>query len=120
MALGAGRGEVGWQVLREVIAWVAVGIALGLPVTLEGGKLVEKSLYGLSANDPLSLVAACVVLAVAGVVAGYLPARRASRVDPVVALRYEWRSIQPASVSGPESLCEVFLLDSLGERRYSP
>ena len=89
MALGAGRGEVGWQVLREVIVWVAAGIALGLPVTFEGGKLVEKMLYGLSANDPLSLMAACVVLAVAGVVAGYLPARRASRVDPVVALRYE-------------------------------
>ena len=90
MALGAGRDEVGWQVLREVIVWVAAGIALGLlPVTFGGGKLVEKMLYGLSANDPLSLVVACVVLAVAGVVAGYLPARRASRVDPVVALRCE-------------------------------
>jgi len=69
--------------------WIFAGIALGIPVTLEGGHLVQKMLYGLSATDSYSLVAAVVTLVLAGLVAGYLPARRASRVDPVVALRYE-------------------------------
>ena len=89
MALGAGRHEVGWQVMREVILWIAVGIIIGFPVTLGGGRLVRSMLYGLSSSDPLSLVAAIVVLAIAGLTAGYLPARKASRVDPMVALRYE-------------------------------
>jgi ABC-type antimicrobial peptide transport system permease subunit len=89
MALGAERGEVGWQVMREVFVWIAVGIAVGLPVTLAGGRLVKTMLYGLSGSDPSSLIAAVVVLGLAGLAAGYLPARRASRVEPMVALRYE-------------------------------
>lgn len=89
MALGASRAEVSWRVLREAMVWVVAGVALGLPVTLEGGRLVEKMLYGMSGTDPLSLTVACVVLAAAGITAGYLPARRAARVDPMVALRYE-------------------------------
>jgi predicted permease len=89
MALGAGRAEVGWRVLREIALLVAGGIAVGLPVTLEGARLLDKMLYGLKGTDPLSLTAAVLVLVLAGVVAGYLPARRASRIDPVVALRYE-------------------------------
>jgi len=89
MALGASREEVSWRVMREVMAWVVAGIALGLPVTLEGGRLVQKMLYGMSGTDPLSLTIACVVLAAAGIFAGYLPARRAARVDPMVALRCE-------------------------------
>jgi predicted permease len=89
MALGASRGAVGWQVMREVILWVTVGIIVGFPVTLGGGRLVRTMLYGLSGSDPLSLAAAIVVLVIAGFTAGYLPARKASRVDPMVALRYE-------------------------------
>jgi ABC-type antimicrobial peptide transport system permease subunit len=89
MALGASRTEVRWRVLREVIVWLAAGIALGLPVMLGGARLAAKMLYGLSGTDPLSLTAAVGVLLIAGLIAGYLPARRASRVDPVVALRYE-------------------------------
>lgn len=89
MALGAARADVGWQVMREVSLWIVAGIAVGVPVTLEGGKLVQKMLFGLKGTDTLSLVAAVGVLLIAGLVAGYLPARRASRVDPVVALRYE-------------------------------
>jgi len=89
MAVGAERAEVGWQVMREVLIWIVVGIAVGLPVTLAGARLVTSMLYGLSGSDPLSLIAAVVVLALAGLAAGYLPARRASRVEPMVALRYE-------------------------------
>lgn len=89
MALGAGRSEVGRRVMREVVVWILAGIAVGLPVTLAGGRLVRTMLYGLSGSDPLSLIAAAVVLAIAGLTAGYLPARKASRVDPMVALRYE-------------------------------
>lgn len=89
MALGAGRREVAWQVMREAILWIAVGIIFGLPVALGGARLVRTLLYGLSGSDPLSLAAAIVVLAIAGLTAGYLPAHKASRVDPMVALRYE-------------------------------
>jgi predicted permease len=89
MALGAARADVGWQVMREVSLWIVAGISLGIPVTLEGGKLVQKMLFGLKGSDPTSLIAAAGVLLIAGLMAGYLPARRASKVDPVVALRYE-------------------------------
>jgi len=89
MALGADRAEVARQVMREVIVWIAVGIAAGLPITLGGGRLIRSMLYGLSTSDVSSLIAAAMVLALAGLAAGYLPARKASRVDPMVALRYE-------------------------------
>lgn len=89
MALGAGRSDVGWQVMREVVLWIVAGILIGLPVTLGGGRLVATMLYGLSGSDPVSLAAAVVVLSVAGFAAGYLPARKASRVDPMIAIRYE-------------------------------
>lgn len=89
MSLGASRAKVGRRVPREVIIWVMAGIALGLPVMLGGERLVGKMLYGLSGMDPLSLTAATVVLATAGLIAAYLPARRASRIEPVVALRCE-------------------------------
>lgn len=89
MALGADRSQVQWNVLREIAIWIFAGIALGIPATLEGGKLIEKMLYGLHANDATSLLGAITVLALAGLLAGYLPARRASRVNPVIALRCE-------------------------------
>jgi len=75
--------------MREVVLWIAIGIIIALPLTIGSGRLVRTMLYGLSGSDPLSLIAAVAVLAIAGLAAGYLPARRASRVDPVVALRYE-------------------------------
>ncbi|HEY2467857.1 MAG TPA: ABC transporter permease [Terracidiphilus sp.] len=89
IALGAGRAQVGWAVMREVAVWIVAGIAVGVPVTLNGGRLVEKMLFGLKGTDPLSLMAAVAVLLLAGLAAGYLAARKASHVDPVVALRYE-------------------------------
>jgi predicted permease len=89
MALGADRAEVRWNVMREVALSIVAGILIGLPVTFGGGRLVRTMLYGLSGSDPFSLAAAILVLAIAGLAAGYFPARKASRVDPMVALRYE-------------------------------
>jgi predicted permease len=89
MALGARRPEVAWRIMREIGLWILAGIALGIPVTLAGGRLVQKMLYGLTGTDLSSLLAAIGILIIAGLFAGYLPARRAARVDPAVALRDE-------------------------------
>jgi len=89
MALGASRLEVAWQVLREISLLLLAGIVIGLPLTLSGIRLVRNMLYRLSGTDPFSLMAATALLLFAGMAAGYLPARKASSVDPVVALRDE-------------------------------
>jgi len=81
MALGAKRGDVVWMVMREGLLLVVAGIAIGVPVS--------GLLYGLQATDPLTIAVATVLLASVAMIAGYLPARRASRVDPMVALRNE-------------------------------
>ena len=89
MALGADRANVAWQVIRETVLWIVAGIMIGLPLTLGGARLLKTMLYGLSGSDPFSLMAAVLVLSIAGMAAGYLPARKASRVEPMVAIRYE-------------------------------
>jgi ABC-type antimicrobial peptide transport system permease subunit len=89
MALGAARTHVRWLVLRESLILVAIGIAIGAPAALLSSRLVASMLFGLHANDPLSVLAAILVMLLIAALAGYLPARRASRVDPMVALRYE-------------------------------
>jgi predicted permease len=89
MALGAARSNVSWLVMREIVLLVAIGIAIGIPVTLAGNRLVANMLYGLKGTDPVSLAAAVLLLLLVATFAGYFPARRASRVDPMVALRYE-------------------------------
>lgn len=89
MALGAKAGEVLWMVLRETVVLLLVGIAIGVPVTLAATRYVESQLFGLSFFDPLTVAGAVVSIAVVTVAAGYLPARRATKVDPLVALRYE-------------------------------
>jgi predicted permease len=89
MALGAQRGNIQWMVLKETFLLVFVGLAVGIPMALGAATLVSKQLFGLKPTDPVTLIAAAVVLTVVAVLAGYLPARRASRVDPLVALRYE-------------------------------
>jgi ABC-type antimicrobial peptide transport system permease subunit len=66
-----------------------IGIAVGVPIALAGTRLIKSMLFGLGVADPLAIAAACVILAVIAGLAGYIPARRASRVDPMVALRYE-------------------------------
>jgi predicted permease len=89
MALGASARQVVRLVLRQTLVWVALGVAIGLGVALAVTRWAESLLFGLKPNDPLTIVlAALALLAVAGV-AGYLPARRAARVDPLVALRHD-------------------------------
>jgi ABC-type antimicrobial peptide transport system permease subunit len=89
MALGAQRGRVLWMVLREVLVLAAVGLAIGLPTALAASRLVESFLFGMTPNDPLALAGSAVTLAGAAILAGYLPARHASRIDPMVALRHD-------------------------------
>jgi len=89
MALGAERGAVVGMILRETAVLVVIGLAIGVPVSLGCGRFIESKLFGLKPADPLTLGAALAVMIAVAVLAGYLPARRASKVDPLVALRYE-------------------------------
>ena len=89
MALGAERHDVLWMVLRETLWLVLVGVAIGLPCALAAARFASGLLFGLKAHDPATIGLASSVMIAVGVLAGYLPARRASRVDPMVALRYE-------------------------------
>jgi predicted permease len=89
MALGARGGNIAWLVLRETLLLVIAGLVVGIPAALFGARLVASQLFGVAAIDPITLVGSAVVLIVAAMIAGYLPARRATKVDPLVALRYE-------------------------------
>jgi ABC-type antimicrobial peptide transport system permease subunit len=89
MALGARRRLVIWMVLREVCVLAALGLAIGVPTALGTSRLIESFLFGTEPNDPRALALAVAILVCAALVAGYGPARRASRVDPMIALRHE-------------------------------
>ena len=89
MALGADRGNVLRLVLRSALGQLGLGLAIGIPAALAGGSLLAHQLYGVKSYDPMVLALAAVVLAGCAVFAASVPARRATRVDPVVALRYE-------------------------------
>ncbi len=89
MALGARSREVLSLILREALLLVLVGVALGLPVVFGATRFASTLLFGLTPTDPFSLSVAALLLFAVAFVAGYLPARRATKVDPLVALRYE-------------------------------
>jgi predicted permease len=89
MALGAQRGRVVRMVLREVLGLAAGGLAIGTATALGTSKFVAAFLYGIKANDPLALTLAVMTLLGAALLAGYMPARKASRIDPMAALRHE-------------------------------
>jgi macrolide transport system ATP-binding/permease protein len=89
MALGAQRGVVVRMILRQVLALATVGLALGLPIAAGASRLFESFLFGMKPNDPVALTLAVAVLLSAALLAGYAPARKASRIDPMIAVRHE-------------------------------
>jgi predicted permease len=89
MALGARARDVVALVMREALLLLGLGLAVGLPISVGLARLVQSQLFGVHFADPLTLAAAALGLGLAAALAGYLPARRASRVDPVRALHYE-------------------------------
>jgi putative ABC transport system permease protein len=89
MALGASRGEVRLLVASQAMAPVVAGLAVGLVAALAIARLISSFLYGIRATDPATFAAVAVILLLSAALASYLPVRRATRVDPLVALRYE-------------------------------
>jgi len=89
LALGAQSVGVLWMVLKESLWLLGIGIAVGVPVTLAVTRVIQTQLYGLGPSDPVTMVAAILAIALVTLLAAYFPARRASRVDPMVALRDE-------------------------------
>jgi predicted permease len=89
MALGARSATVLWMVLRETFSTIGLGIGLGTPAALLLGRTVGSLIYGLKPSDPATILGSGLILGAVAILAGYLPARRASKVDPTVALRYE-------------------------------
>jgi predicted permease len=89
MALGAQRGVIGRMVLRETLVLVFVGVAIGVPAAWALSRVIASQLFGLSPHDPITLVGVVTLLLAAGVLAGYVPSRRATHMDPMVALRHE-------------------------------
>ena len=89
IALGAQPGQVLWLVMKEVLLLLAIGLAVGVPAAIGLGQYVSAQLYGVKTNDPWLAMGTMAVLAAVSAVAGLIPARRASRIDPILALRFE-------------------------------
>jgi len=89
MALGARLGNVVWMVMRETLTLAASGVALGLAAAFAVTRLIEAQLFGVHATDLLTMAGASLGIAAVTALAGYVPARRATTIDPMVALRWE-------------------------------
>jgi ABC-type antimicrobial peptide transport system permease subunit len=89
MALGANRSNVVVMVMRRALVLVAVGLVIGIPIALLGGRLMRTQLYEVKAYDPLTLIGAVLVLSASAALAGFIPARRAATIEPMKALRIE-------------------------------
>ena len=89
LALGAQPGRVIWMVMREVLVLLSIGLAVGIPAAFSLGQFVSNQLYGIQAGDPWIAGATMLLLTVVSAAAGLIPAHRASRIDPILALRYE-------------------------------
>jgi ABC-type lipoprotein release transport system permease subunit len=89
MALGAERASVRWMIVKQSLVLVGLGLGLGIPAAVVGTAMVESMLFGLTPHDPATLAGATVMMVAVSLAAAYVPAVRASRVDPMVALRAE-------------------------------
>ena len=89
LALGAQPGLVIWLVMREVLLLLAIGLAIGIPAAMALGRYVAATLYGIQPHDPAIATWTVVLLTIVSAAAGLIPAHRASRIDPILALRYE-------------------------------
>jgi predicted permease len=89
LALGANRGLVLWLVMKEVVVLLAIGLIVGVPAAMGLGRYVSATLYGITPNDPWMAGSTIVLLSLVAAAAGLIPAHRASRIDPILALRYE-------------------------------
>jgi ABC-type antimicrobial peptide transport system permease subunit len=89
MALGAQRRSVVWIVMKEVLILVTVGLAIGVPSAIALGRVVSSQLFGIQGTDPFTAAAMVALLSAIAAAAGMIPARRASRIDPMTALRFE-------------------------------
>jgi predicted permease len=89
IALGAQSNSVLWMILKESFLLLALGIALGIPATLAASRSIQSQLFGLSPTDPLTFIAATLTISLVTLIAAWVPAYRATKVDPVIALRYE-------------------------------
>jgi ABC-type antimicrobial peptide transport system permease subunit len=89
LALGAQPGLVIWLVMREVLLLLAIGLAVGVPSALALGRFVSTQLYGIQPHDPVIATWTMLLLTMVSAAAGLIPAHRASRIDPILALRYE-------------------------------
>jgi ABC-type antimicrobial peptide transport system permease subunit len=89
IALGAKPGQVAREILHVALLLAVAGVAVGLPAALAAARIIRSKLYGIEPNDPVTLLVTAILLLAVAVVAAWIPARRASHVDPMVALRYE-------------------------------
>ena len=89
LALGAQRSQVIWMVMKEVLLLLGIGLAIGLPAALGLGRFVATQLYGIEPNSPWVLGGTALTLALVSCAAGLIPAQRASRINPILALRYD-------------------------------
>jgi len=89
LALGAQSQHVLWLVLRDVLGLVLTGIAIGIPTAVAATRLVSSQLFGVKGADPLTIFSVSIILLAVAALASYLPARRATKVDPLQALRHE-------------------------------
>ena len=89
IALGAAPAKITWMVLRDGLLLIALGVAVGLPLSLAAARISASLLYGVKPNDPVTFVATVAVLLGIGALAAFVPARRAAAVEPIEALRHE-------------------------------
>jgi ABC-type antimicrobial peptide transport system permease subunit len=89
IALGTPKAQLLWMVLRESLTLLAVGICLGIPMSLAASRAIRAALFGVEPADPLTSIAAAALIAGVLLAGSYIPARRATKIEPMVALRYE-------------------------------